>query len=523
MKIPTAVMALLLMIAGLLAAAPAATADPASEVTVTWPEYTRFNPTLTTYDISTTSPGDRHLFYTWGRAGDSYALGQAPVPDSGQLDLAQAPEGGVQVRIWSCATAQWTVGSCPHVADSPALELRSRMAVTSHAWETEVVGVGQNHFFFSYAPQPPAVGYPQITWELLDTDRTSFDTPIHGSLTPQQLEERGQLTVGISYVVPADIPTGTYYMDVRASLDTVDYGHLEGHINGGDAVSDGLAEIRIDTDPPHLTVDESEIPATIYPADDNYLDYAEIPASTDVETEGTLEVTDASGAVVHREGELLVDGDGYGDEISWTGRTTTGKIAPVGSYTMTLTVADYAGNTATWSRSIAVSDKKLQWTVFEQNVSAAASRTGKPLVGRCSTLASPARGGRRGSLGYYSQSRCVGNDKANTVATNHGMYLPKAFRHQYSWSQVTLNGGPATRSRDNYIVLGYVEPRRGRLIGTKVLLRGNGAHDGRRLDSSGIWDLKTDKPYIIWSNGLTAGSRYDVRSYTVRVRYLALR
>jgi hypothetical protein len=37
-----------------------------------------------------------------------------------------------------------------------------------------------------------------------------------------------------------------------------------------------------------------------------------------------------------------------------------------------------------------------------------------------------------------------------------------------------------------------------------------------------VFDRNTDKPYVVWSSGLVVGSRYDVRSYTVQVRYQAL-
>jgi hypothetical protein len=59
-----------------------------------------------------------------------------------------------------------------------------------------------------------------------------------------------------------------------------------------------------------------------------------------------------------------------------------------------------------------------------------------------------------------------------------------------------------------------------------VFRKGNGAHPGHRMNvtSRVIFDPKADKPYIIWSNGLNAGSRYNVRSYTIHVRYpVALR
>jgi hypothetical protein len=210
---------------------------------------------------------------------------------------------------------------------------------------------------------------------------------------------------------------------------------------------------------------------------------------------------------------------------SWSGRTTAGKLVPEGHYTMELTSTDKAGNTATWSAPITVSHKHLQWTTFTRTVTAAASRTGKPYVGRCSTLASPAKGGPAGSLGFYSRTRCKGTSAQATVATNHGMYIPKALQNQYQWVQVTLNGGPATAAASNYIVMGYVSPSTGKLVHTSQFGKGTGAHAGQRIDTASrvVFDMRTSAPYLIWSNGLNGGSRYDVRSYTVRVRYQALR
>ena len=105
MKIPTAVTALMVLLAGLLTAAPAASADPVSEVTVVWPEVTRFNPTTYSYDAVATTTGAGHLFSTWRYDSQYPWLSPGtPVPESGHVTLNESQEGIGRLAIWSCTT-----------------------------------------------------------------------------------------------------------------------------------------------------------------------------------------------------------------------------------------------------------------------------------------------------------------------------------------------------------------------------------------------------------------------------------
>ncbi|GAA4704976.1 hypothetical protein [Nocardioides conyzicola] len=521
MKIPTTVMALMMLVAGLLTAAPAV-ADPASEVTVVWPEVTRFNPTTYSYDAVVSNSGAGHLFSTWGYDSQMPWLTVAtPVPESGHVTLGEDQEGIGRLLVWSCTTEQWNAfdGTCTQAASSPDLQAWSHIAVVNMD-NADVRGPGLNHARIYYGPQPPTVDTPEATWELLDGDRLPFAVPVTGELGPADLvvSDFDGLTT-IPFTVPAGLPNGHYYLDVRMTVDSADFGPLQGSMGAADG---RLVDVIVDSVAPQLKV--TKPPTQVYPVRDSYLDAVVLRASTDEQATGTLDVTDSAGKRVFHTGNLrLANADWSGDSVYWNGRTSGGALVPEGTYTMVLTATDAAGNTDTWSGRIAVSHKKVQWTVFKRTVTAAASRSGKPFVGRCSTLASPARGGPRGSLGFYSQTKCAGDSRSGTVATNHGMYIPKAFDDRYAWARVTLNGGPATASADNYLVLGYLSPRNGRLVNTRILGKGHRAHPGLKVDVGSIWDRKKDKPYILWSNGLTAGSRYDVRSYTVEVRYRMLR
>lgn len=211
----------------------------------------------------------------------------------------------------------------------------------------------------------------------------------------------------------------------------------------------------------------------------------------------------------------------FGEPVDMYVDQEDGQIVPEGEYQIAITGRDDYGNATQWSGAVEVSHKRIRTVTAKDTIKAARAMTGTPYVGSCSTLAKPAKGEPKGSLGFYSQTKCRSTDKRSVVAAYHGVYLPKAFQGRYSWVRVTLHGGPATKARGNYIVHGYLHPRTKKVIYTRVFRKGDKAHRGKQFDH--IWDRTKDRPYTVWYTGLTAGSRYDVRSFTIEVKYQVLR
>jgi hypothetical protein len=503
--------------------APAmAAADPT--VTVTWPDATRLNPTVTPYQfIVTDHPDAAYLYWTWGRSDTpvSQVYGTR-VPDSGEatVDFADYQGSGV-VRIWVCPADSWS-SACTEAARSPELDVWSKVQVIDLESVPPKRRSGSQHVPFWYGPKPPLAGTPTGTWELLDADKVPLDPAVGGALTAQDLAyDPDTGDSDLEFTIPDGLPSGSYYVEVHMSVDTADFGHLEGSLTGSQGAP---LDIYVDNDAPTLTVRKT-VPV-LYPVADEYLDYFKVYAKASEPATATFEVTNSHGQRVYRSTGHSLDADDYNyyDPPVWNGRQG-GKVVPEGRYTATLTAKDLAGNTATWSAKVTVSHKSLQWTMFKRTVTAAGSMVGKPYIGKCATLARPAKGGPKGSLGFYSATKCHGTLATAGVATTHGIYIPKAFRNHWDYAQVILNGGPATSAKGNYIELGYLRPRSKKVWNARFFTKGDGAHRGMKFDlaPTDVFDHATDKPFILWYNGATAGSRYNVRSYTVLVRYQALR
>ena len=501
--------------------APAASAEDPAPVTVTWPEVTQFNPTQTSYEFTVTNNGTGHLFYSFGYANEYvWEVPAQPLPGTDvTMDFTQWSQHQGVIKIWSCTGEDWADdGSCTEAARSPQLAEYSSFLLGDHQGTPMPRGAGPNQTKIYYAPQPPMVTEPTITWELLNTDKRPFVPAVTGVVSAAELDTSPDSDISkLPYTIPTGRPSGQYFLDVRMSADDPVFGHLEGSFGA----NDDLITVNLDSDAPVLNVRKTD--PVIYPVSDGYHDGLTIRGTTNELTTGTFEVTNAAGQRVYRStGHRMSDdiNSNYYGAPSWSGRRD-GKIVPEGRYHLEYTAADSAGNKSTWTGSVAVSHKSLQWTTFKRTVSAKDSLSAKPYVGACSTLASRPQG----ALGFYSQTRCKGSVERSAVISNHGMYIPKAYQNHYDWLQVTLNGGPDTGSSSNYMVLGYISPRTGKMIYESVLRGGNGAHPAQRMNVTDrvIFDRSTDKPFIIWSNGLTAGSRYNVRSYTVQVRYQALR
>jgi hypothetical protein len=505
---------------GTLAVVPSADAEPSPQVSVVWPEVTKFNPDLVDYDAVVTNNGTGRLFYAFAPVDypQSMLWDVRPVPESGHLTLAEDQEGQGAIQIWSCLD-YWSVGdSCTLAATSPELSVRSHVTVFSaDGTSTSYVRAGLNHHRIVYGPQPPEVADAATgTWEILDATRKPLASPLTGPLTAADMATDADYAANVPFTIPADLPRGHYFLDVHLSVEDPDFGPLHGSLSD---VESNLVDLYVDSVAPRLTV--GKLPATLYPVADGYLDQVGINAKADETTTATFEVTNAAGARVFRVPDITIDSTGAWGGISWDGYTNSRQMVPAGAYTLKLTATDLSGNTSTWTGRIAVSRKSLRWTTYATTVSAAQYVVGDPLVGSCSTLAHKAHH----ALGFYSQTKCKGSTKRSVVAQNFGMYIPKAFNNRYDWAQITLNGGPATKSRKNYIIFGYVHPSDGAMVGRKQFGKGNGAHVAGRLSltSDNVFDRNAARPYLIWTSGLNSGSRYNVRSFTVKVQYLALR
>lgn len=279
--------------------------------------------------------------------------------------------------------------------------------------------------------------------------------------------------------------------------------------------------VAADEQGPRLSVQRDR--TGVYPYKDGYADRAAVDVETNEWVRLTMEYVDSSGRVVktiHRTGQI--------DDRFWlTARSDSGAMWPAGSYVLRATAADQAGNERQTERTFNVSHKRLVKKVWRKKFTAADVLTeGGVDVGACSTLKRAARSDWRESRGYYSMTKCGRADESQ-VATVNAAWVPKALDGRYGDLTISMYGagarnGGLRNGRRAYLTFGYYNTA-GRFTSQVQFDGRDGEHWGRKVNASSIIRNKHKAPYILWWTGLAGGSRYDVKSFTVRLNITVLR
>ena len=251
---------------------------------------------------------------------------------------------------------------------------------------------------------------------------------------------------------------------------------------------------------------------TLYPRVNN----AAHPGSTSIVVHGALdydesiEIRNALGTVVaHRALTFL---DDTRAESDWDGRDDGGlRLVPAGTYRVF--VVDGYRNAAAATTTIVVSWKQLVLRTTRITVSARGSMVFQK-VGRCSTLRKPSLRKWVGSLGYYANTRCTSTTAtASTVISGHAVRLPAA--ESYRDIQVNLYGGAAKARPRSRGVIQYLTTS-ANVTAVRAVSPTLGTHAGIRKSAAGL--VFPDRSFG-WYFGAASGNRYDVRNFTVIVRY----
>ncbi|WP_109505885.1 hypothetical protein [Nocardioides speluncae] len=261
----------------------------------------------------------------------------------------------------------------------------------------------------------------------------------------------------------------------------------------------------------------------VYPHRDRYLDRTPVDVETNEWVRLTIEYVDSAGKVaetIRREGTI--------DERFWLdARTAGGTMWPAGRYLLRATAVDRDGNVRETERRFTVSHKRLVKRTWRRTFSAADVLTqGGIDVGDCSTLKRPARSDWRESRGYYSMTKCDNADEGQVASVN-GVWVPKALEGRYDWLQISMHGagarsGGLRNGPDAYLNFGYYN-KAGTFTGRAEFDGRMIEHFGPRVKANGFVRDKDSAPYILFWTGLAGGSRYDVKSFTVRLRRSVLR
>lgn len=481
------------LVAALLAVLPIAGAQ-AVEGVVTFPDVQSINPRVTPYSISITDAGGAgHLIALWSVNSGEHREIEVPHEGIATLPFAETftYNYSTRVTLFRCPSPTLVIDTCQEVdySNHVSVLIRADMKMTL----SEAVGVDVVSVPFTYFP----TGVGTTTWRLLAADGSELTTGRTGPGSGGQL----------ALAVPPGTPEQLGVLELRTSLDDTAVGHLD------DLVS---VPMRLDGVPPPVpTISVSAL--AVYPYEDHYRD--EIPVSVHAPgaTSAVLEAVNEATGVAY-----WVDSGLSSDEPSETffpnDRRAMGSML-AGNYQLRIVSEDLGGQSSAVSHSIEVRWDRVNLRKWQATVPAAETVI-KKYVGSCGKLRRPAEPGWRGSLGYYS-GNCR-DPKQALVQTIHAIEIPPAMGGAYPFFKVSLIGGPNRKRPGSYVVLGYyTNAKRWKFEHGRVHRgRGVAVRQGRAVRRSRTEEFIHDDgngPYVAWSAGLTAGSRYDVKSFRVEL------
>jgi FlgD Ig-like domain len=266
---------------------------------------------------------------------------------------------------------------------------------------------------------------------------------------------------------------------------------------------------------------------TFFPADDGYKDVVQVTYqvsddSADPTLNRRVQISDSRGQVVlERSADVATPGS---HSFPWDGRNAAGRLQPKGDYHLTFTVTDSSGNASTArSRAVTLSPKRIVTRTFRRTVGAAGSTVHRQ-VGRCSSLRKPSLHGWAGSLGYYSNTRCRSRSQASVAATVNAVYVPRAFRGRYGSLKVLVYGGAARTRPHSRAGLDYWNRKRRDWVGFSFMSSAVRSHSGKSIAAGPIVNRNPGgRPSLAWGFLTAASDRFDVKTFTVVLRYQLLR
>ncbi|WP_154402595.1 hypothetical protein [Nocardioides speluncae] len=321
-------------------------------------------------------------------------------------------------------------------------------------------------------------------------------SPVTGRSETLRADESGRVAFDVRF--PRSTPEDDYDVSIRLEADVAPFGTRVGRHGG---------TVRVDSTKPRVSL---KLPPEVYPIRDEYLDTVTALAEFSEQADSTVELLRGD-EVIRR----FTHRDKWGATQLITGRTASGGLLPAGSYTVRVTAIDPMGNTGSASRSLVISHKRLVKKTWERTISAQAAMQ-QSTVAPCSTLRRGSSRGWSGSLGLYSQSKC--RKGADQVRVVNAIEVPDAFQFQsvrvstYGGG-ATGRGGGTTASLSQLLIEDWSTAGVSRFNGKVGLHHGGWGAAFKRID--GKWLVR----WRVWAEH---GSRYDVKSYTVRLIYTAL-
>lgn len=358
------------------------------------------------------------------------------------------------------------------------------------------------------------VGTYDLDWHLVrDSDQASLPAPT-GSVTGQPIGADGILAPIV--VDGTGLADDTYIVVAHLVVHDPDYGTYDETLRQGTSSVPGrYFYFYADQTPPSVAsitfraeTKPYEFVTTLYPNVNTQPDrpgVVQVNANSSVDVDHFL-VEAPDGHVVR---VIAASGN-----IQWSGRDATGAVVPSGRYKFV--AADYVGNAAATVGYLNIDTRHRVTRTWTRTIRANSHLLGT-YVGRCSTMRRPSARGWAGSLGYYANTRC-GNTtwRASAVSTLYGIYLPSNVDKDLT-VRVFVYGGAAKSRPRSYAGLRYLNTS-GMWQHWTLLTPNLGLHPGIRTNDSAIYK---DRAFY-WGLATEAGDRFDVKSFTVELKYYAL-
>lgn len=361
----------------------------------------------------------------------------------------------------------------------------------------------------------PKIVAPGAVVRLTATSERLVDTEVEvawdvtrgsgGLLTARREVLRGDGFGVVSFDVrfPRSVPDEDYHLSVSLSALLPPFGVRS---------SGAFATVHIDSERP--VVEELRVgDPVIYPVRDGYRDRTLVSGEVSEFVDGKVELL--RGTDVVRTSSWR---DGFRYEKVINGRDAADRLLPAGQYTVRVTATDGLGQTATRSKPLTISHKRLVKKTFTRTISARAALKSKT-VGSCATLRVGGSRGWAGALGLHSRPKCTSG--SHRVRLYNQVPVPAAYRLEtvristYGGGARGAGGGAEAALEMLYLNRGGGASGHSRLDGRV------GLHHGRTVRASAAITWVDGRPTVHW-RAWVDGSRYDVKSYTVKLTYTVL-
>ena len=433
----------------------------------------------------------------WTAGDDSGRAATTDLARTGQTEVSVG-DGAGTVEVWRCAE----VGTYrPCVPFDPALEL----AVETHRKDQVSVEVSDPataaHPLIDVTARS-LFGNSTITvdWQLTDPWGGAREGAPGGQATGTT-DAEGAFSFSID---ASTLPTDAYGLSGTVHVTSPEWGEFT---------------TELPAEGPWINVDTDAPDATSLTTSRSYVR----PESTTATTVGidalgpnagggdSFVVLDPSGQPLRVLDTTVEPGTSW--HAAFDGRRDDGTPLPSGLYTVLL--RDPAGNVSTSSVTVRV--QRLVTKTYRTTVTARGSKVDQ-YVGRCSSLRTPASRGWSSSLGYYANTRCTSNRWADSaVATQHRAVLPVAA--SYVDVQLSTYSGASRGYGRSQAVMLYDNPSETAAVASRTLGSALATRAAARVSAAKVLRPVGGRRYVYWEVATAYGQHYDVKSFTLTVRY----